>query len=344
MHLGNGAITPECGAVALGIAALGVGAAFVGTRVLGVPPKRAYTAAALGTAVFAAQSFNVQILPFSSVHLIGGVLLAWVISPPLGVLTMTGILTLQALLLGDGGLLALGANILNMGLMPAAAVALVRRGIVRRGMVRRGKSNRHTAASPWLLAATAFGCTVAAAGLIVLEVSIGRSAAQLEGLQYFAARMLAWHALAGVIEAAATVAIVAALAKWAVRDVTSADLSAKLELSPQRAGLVVAASLAIAVLSLPAFGLASAVPDSYQAALVSAEQSGLAVGQIEAPNKLAGASAVVQGCQDALAAALPDREGWIVVLATILAGVMAWGFARTSSRAAVISEPLAGCS
>ena len=84
MHLGNGAITPECGAVALGVAALGVGAAFVGTRVLGVAPKRACTAAALGTAVFAAQSFNVQILPFSSVHLIGGVLLAWVLSPPLG--------------------------------------------------------------------------------------------------------------------------------------------------------------------------------------------------------------------------------------------------------------------
>ncbi len=84
MHLGNGAITPECGAVALGVAALGVGAAFVWTRVLGVPPKRAYTAAALGTAVFAAQLFNVQILPFSSVHLIGGVLLAWVLSPPLG--------------------------------------------------------------------------------------------------------------------------------------------------------------------------------------------------------------------------------------------------------------------
>lgn len=287
MHLGNGAITPECGAVALGVAALGVGAAFVGTRVLGVAPKRAYTAAALGSAVFAAQLFNVQILPFSSVHLIGGVLLAWVLAPPLGALTMAGILTLQAVLLGDGGLLALGANIINMGLMPAAAVALVRRGM----------SEQHAARAPWILAGTAFGCTLAAAALIVLEVSVGRSAAQLEGLQYFAARMLAWHALAGLAEAAVTVAIVAALAKMAARD------SAVLELSVKRAGLVVAASLAIAILSLPTFGLASTVPDSYQAALVAAEQSGLAVGSIEMPGKLAGAAAVVQGCQESLAAA-----------------------------------------
>jgi cobalt/nickel transport system permease protein len=312
--------------------------------VLGVPAKRAYTAAALGSAVFAAQSFNVQILPFSSVHLIGGVLLAWVLSPPLGVLTMTGILTLQALLLGDGGLLALGANIINMGLVPAAAVALVRRGLARRENVDPKAARSPADLHLWALAATAFACTVLAAGLIVLEVSIGRSAAKLEGLEYFAARMLAWHALAGVAEAASTVAIVAVLARLAARDTAGSQLSAKLELSPKSAGLVVAASLAIALLSLPAFGLASAAPDSYQAALASAEQSGLAVGQIEAPTKLAGGAAVVQGCQDALAASLPDPRGLVVVLATALAGVIAWGFARTCSRASVIGEPLAGCS
>ena len=49
------------------------------------------TAAALGAAVFAAQMFNVQVLPFSSAHLIGGVLLAWMLGPAIGLLTMTGI-------------------------------------------------------------------------------------------------------------------------------------------------------------------------------------------------------------------------------------------------------------
>jgi len=338
MHLGNGAITPECGAVALAFASLGVGAAFVGTRVLGIAPRRAYTAAALGSAVFAAQLFNIQILPFSSVHLIGGVLLAWVLSPSLGALTMAGILTLQALLLGDGGLLALGANIINMGLMPAAAVALVRRGLPADAEATSAASSSPASwtAAPWTLALTAFGCTVAAAALIVLEVSLGRSAAQLEGLQYFAVRMLAWHALAGVVEAAATVAIVGLLARLAARDATG------LELSARGAGLVVAASLAIAVLSLPAFGLASAAPDSYEAALASAEHSGLAVGQIESAAKLAGPAFVVQGCQDALTRAIPSSEGPLAVLATVLAGLVAWGFAWTGLRTQAIAEPVAG--
>jgi cobalt/nickel transport system permease protein len=257
---------------------------------------------------------------------------------------MAGILTLQAVLLGDGGLLALGANVINMGLMPAAVVALVQRVTARRVAAERATAGQQAARSYWTLAATAFGCTVAAAGLIVLEVSIGRSAAQLQGLEYFAARMLAWHAVAGLAEAASTMAIVAVLTNLADREALGCEGWAKLDLGPKSAGLVVAVSLAVAILGLPAFGLASAAPDNYQAALVSADQSGLAVGQIETPGKLAGASAVVQGCQDALAASLPDAQGLLVVLAAVLAGGIAWGCARTSSRARVIGEPLAGCS
>ena len=127
MHLGNGAITPECGLVALGVAAVGGAIAFYSARAAGVDRAQARTAGALGAVVFAAQLFNVQIVPFSSVHLIGGVLLAWVLGPSLGLLTMAGILTLQAIVLGDGGLLALGANIINMGLLPAVGVMFVRR-------------------------------------------------------------------------------------------------------------------------------------------------------------------------------------------------------------------------
>lgn len=103
MHLGNEAITPECAVVALGVAAIGAGVAVAAARRSGLDRDRVRTTAALGAAVFAAQMFNVQVLPFSSVHLIGGVLLAWVLGPAIGLLTMTGILALQAVLLGDGG-------------------------------------------------------------------------------------------------------------------------------------------------------------------------------------------------------------------------------------------------
>ena len=148
--------------------------------------------------------------------------------------------------------------------------------------------------------------------------------------------MLAWHALAGLAEAALTVAIVVALGRLARRD------SFGLELSAKSAGLVVVASLAVAVLSLPAIGLASGAPDSYQAALAAAEQSGLAVGQIESPSKLSTAAAVVQNCQDNLAAALPQSEGPLVAFSTMLAGAFAWSVAWAGSRASA-NKSLTGC-
>src|SRR5207253_6220098 len=74
--------------------------------------------------VFAAQSINVPIAPGTSAHLVGGVLLAWVLGPGLGVWTMAMVLAAQALLLGDGGIASLGANVLNMAILPAGIVAV----------------------------------------------------------------------------------------------------------------------------------------------------------------------------------------------------------------------------
>ena len=321
MHLGNGAVTPECGLVALGVAAAGVGMATLAARSFGIDRDRARTAGALGAAVFAAQLFNVPIVPFCSVHLIGGVLLAWVLGPALGAITMACILSLQAVLLGDGGLLALGCNIINMGLLPAAVVALAK-GTVR-GESDYSQKTAADAREAWKLAASAFACTVGAVGLIVLEVSIGRGAEELEGLGAFASQMVLWHLLAGVLEAVASVAIVASLARWAKRD------AAEFQLSARGTAWVTTASLLIAV--LPALGFTSSVPDGYRAALASAEQAGLAVGQIDSTAQLAGVSATLQAWQDGIAAAFPGPEAVLVVLATALAGLAAWGWARVSS-------------
>lgn len=69
----------------------------------------------LGAFVFAAQMINFAIPGTgSSGHLCGGMLLSAVVGPSAGFLTLIGILTLQCLLFGDGGLLALGANVWNM--------------------------------------------------------------------------------------------------------------------------------------------------------------------------------------------------------------------------------------
>ncbi len=67
--------------------------------------------------VFGAQTLNFPIPGGTSGHVMGGVLTALLVGPYAGVLVMSVVLILQALLFGDGGVLALGANIVNMALI-----------------------------------------------------------------------------------------------------------------------------------------------------------------------------------------------------------------------------------
>jgi cobalt/nickel transport system permease protein len=64
--------------------------------------------------IFAAQMVNFPVLYGTSGHLIGGLLAALIAGPFGGFLIMTTVLVIQALLFADGGITALGANILNM--------------------------------------------------------------------------------------------------------------------------------------------------------------------------------------------------------------------------------------
>jgi len=73
----------------------------------------------LGAFVFAAQMVNFSIPGTgSSGHLGGGLLLAILLGPPAAFITIASILTVQAMFFTDGGLLALGCNIVNLGLFP----------------------------------------------------------------------------------------------------------------------------------------------------------------------------------------------------------------------------------
>jgi cobalt/nickel transport system permease protein len=69
----------------------------------------------LAAFVFAAQMLNFPIMGGTSGHLAGGALLAILLGPMAGFLTMSTVVIAQALFLQDGGLIALGANIFNIG-------------------------------------------------------------------------------------------------------------------------------------------------------------------------------------------------------------------------------------
>ena len=71
--------------------------------------------------VFAVQMLNFPVASGTSGHLLGGVLAAVLVGPWAGALAVTVVLVVQAFLFADGGLSALGLNVLNMALVGALA-------------------------------------------------------------------------------------------------------------------------------------------------------------------------------------------------------------------------------
>ncbi len=83
----------------------------------GLPRKRVPLMGLTAAFVFAAQMLNFPVAAGTSGHLVGAVLAALLLGPAAAVVVMTAVLVVQALLFADGGLLALGANILNMAVI-----------------------------------------------------------------------------------------------------------------------------------------------------------------------------------------------------------------------------------
>jgi cobalt/nickel transport system permease protein len=67
--------------------------------------------------IFAAQMFNFQVAGGTSGHLLGGVLAAVLLGPWAGTLVMACVVAVQAIVFQDGGLVVMGANIFNMGVV-----------------------------------------------------------------------------------------------------------------------------------------------------------------------------------------------------------------------------------
>lgn len=85
----------------------------------------------LAAFIFAAQAINFPVAGGTSGHLLGGALAAVIMGPWAAVLIMTSVIAIQGLIFQDGGLLVMGWNILNMGVLTAFTgyfiYALVRR-------------------------------------------------------------------------------------------------------------------------------------------------------------------------------------------------------------------------
>lgn len=129
MHMSDALLSP---AVGLGFHAASAGLLVVAARRAAREDgyeRRLPVMGVLGAFVFAAQMVTFAIPGTgSSGHLAGGTLLAIVLGPSPAFLVMASVLTVQALFFADGGLLALGCNVFNLGFWPAfVGIGLYRR-------------------------------------------------------------------------------------------------------------------------------------------------------------------------------------------------------------------------
>jgi cobalt/nickel transport system permease protein len=120
LHIPNGIIGIPTSLVFLAVAVIAVGACVaLARRDL---DERLVPLAGLATAfIFAAQMLNFPVAAGVSGHLVGGALAAVLLGPWLGVLCLTVVVTVQALLFADGGVTALGLNITNMAVVSTFA-------------------------------------------------------------------------------------------------------------------------------------------------------------------------------------------------------------------------------
>jgi cobalt/nickel transport system permease protein len=118
MHMADALISPAVGGVMWGATA-GLIAYCSRKMRTSFDSARVPLMGVLGAFIFAAQMINFTIpATGSSGHLGGGLILAILLGPHAAFLTIASVLTVQALFFADGGLLALGCNIFNLGFFP----------------------------------------------------------------------------------------------------------------------------------------------------------------------------------------------------------------------------------
>ncbi|GAB4298552.1 MAG: energy-coupling factor ABC transporter permease [Desulfuromonadia bacterium] len=137
MHMADALISPAVGGVMGGVTAGLI--AWSSSRVTKeLPTEKVPLMGVLGAFIFAAQMINFTIpATGSSGHLGGGMILSVLLGPHAAFLTIASVLIVQALFFADGGILALGCNIFNLGFFPAfIAYPFIYRPLVERNPTR----------------------------------------------------------------------------------------------------------------------------------------------------------------------------------------------------------------
>ena len=194
MHVPDGFLDIPTSVTTGVVAAAAVGVALRGSR-RELDDRTAPLAGLVATFVFAAQMLNFPVGAGTSGHLMGGALAAVLVGPWTGILCMSVVLLVQALLFADGGITALGTNVVLMGVVGVVVGYLVFAGL------RAVLPKRVALVAP--LAAAGALVSVPAASLVFVGLYAAGGAAPVP-LDDLTAAMFGWHTLIGVGEAVIT--------------------------------------------------------------------------------------------------------------------------------------------
>jgi len=205
MHMGDALISPIVGGTML-VAAVGVAAISI-KKVKDLDEQKIPLMGVMAAFVFAAQMINFTIPGTgSSGHLGGGLILSILLGPYAGYLSMAAILLIQALFFADGGLLAYGCNLMNMGFFACfIAYPLIYRFITKRGISR-------TRLIIGSIVASVVGLQFGAFSVVLETLLSGKT---ILPISQFAWTMQGIHLAIGIVEGIVTAAVVSFV--WKVR-------------------------------------------------------------------------------------------------------------------------------
>ena len=199
MHVPDGFLDLPTSAATGAVAVAGIGLALRGAR-RELDDRTAPMAGLVATFVFAAQMINFPVGAGTSGHLMGGALAAVLVGPWTAVLCLSVVLAVQALLMADGGITALGTNITLIGIVTVAvgwAVFVLLRRLLPRTLAVVAPAAAAGALLSVPVAALVFTGLFAVGGNVPVDLGAVVTA------------MLGWHTVIGIGEAVITGLVVA---------------------------------------------------------------------------------------------------------------------------------------
>ena len=296
MHMADALLSPAVGLTMSALSVAAIGYSVMKVKKDEFSEKKIPIMGVAGAMVFAAQMIDFTIpATGSSGHIGGGILLAGLLGGIPAFLSIAAVIIIQCLFFADGGLLALGANIFNLGVIPCLVIyPLLFKPFLKGGV----SYKKLTIAS---ILAVVVGLELGAFGVVLMTTLSGITALPFAT---FTALMLPIHLIIGILEGIITAAVLCFIYKMRPEIIETAASGERLSAVSVKRVVIILAIAAI-VLGGGVSLIVSEYPDGLEWAIEQTTEHTLgAEAEIEADGGIYDITAGIQSST----AFMPDYE------------------------------------